>query len=105
MLQTTVDICRSALKSDPTVTVPERTRLLARLRNGAPPEPPAPSVQEPRLISRTEAARRLGRSVRLIDALAAAGHLNRVKLPGRKLAAGFLCSNVDMLIVGMGGVV
>lgn len=100
MLQTTVDVCRAALKSDPTVTPADRGRLLALVRNGGatPPAPAAPTG--PRLLRRKEAAALLSVSLRTLDGLAAAGTLPRVTLPGRTRAAGFREADLRALIGG-----
>ena len=99
MLKSTVDIVRTALKSDQTISATYRARILEFLRNG-------PSVQTPtaegkaRLIRRAEAARRLGCSLRLVDRLAKDGVLPKRRLPNRKRAAGFLETDVLALIAG-----
>jgi hypothetical protein len=51
-----------------------------------------------RIIRRMEVARRLGRSPRAVDRLAAEGALRKVLLPGRTRAAGFRESDVAALI-------
>lgn len=57
---------------------------------------------EPRLVRRAEVARRLSRSLRFVDKLAASGVLAKRKLPGRVRALGFLASDVDALILAEG---
>ena len=102
MLSTTLEIVRSGLKADPTLTPQDRQRLLATLR--------APAVQkivpaistEFRLIRRAEVARRLSCCLRTVDKLAASGILAKRKLPGRLRASGFLASDVDSLIASSG---
>src|ERR1700691_1120527 len=102
MLNTTLEIVRSGLKADPTITPQDRQRLLAILR--------APAAQifvpvistEFRLIRRAETARRLSCSLRTVDKLAASGVLIKRKLPGRVRASGFLASDVDRLIADCG---
>lgn len=102
MLNTTLEIVRSGLKSDPTLTPQDRARLLAALRQPAAQKAaPEPSV-EPRLVRRAEVARRLSRSLRFVDKLAASGALAKRKLPGRVRASGFLASDVDALILAEG---
>ena len=100
MLPTTLDVLKSALRADPTVTPADRGRLLALVRNGGatPPAPAAPTG--PRLIRRKEAARMLGTSTRTVDSLAADGKLARVRLPGRRRGAGFRVADVQALIEG-----
>ena len=100
MLPTTIELLKVGLKADPTVTAPDRARLLAILRAGGEPQPKAapPSDVGPRVIRRKEAARRLACCVRVIDRLAQEGKLKRVKLPGRVRAAGFLESDINKMI-------
>lgn len=103
MLNTTLEIVRSGLKSDPTLTPQDRQRLLAALRETTALKPPEPTIApESRLARRAEVARRLSCSVRLVDKLAASGVLVKRKLPGRVRASGFLSSDVDNLIAGSG---
>lgn len=102
MLNTTLEIVRSGLKADPTISPQERMRLLAVLREPAAQKPARPTSIEPRLILRAEAARRFSRSLRFVDKLAASGVLVKRKLPGRVRASGFLASDVDALIQGGG---
>ena len=102
MLNTTLEIVRSGLKADPTLTPQDRQRLLATLR--------APKVQkavpaistEFRLIRRAEVARRLSCCLRTVDKLAASGILVKHRLPRRVRASGFLASDVDNLIANGG---
>jgi hypothetical protein len=105
MLNTTLEIVRSGLKADPTLTPQERARLLAALREPAAQKSASVTSTEPRLIRRAETARRMSRSLRFVDKLAAAGILAKRKLPGRVRASGFLASEVDALIQGGGGIV
>jgi len=96
MLATTLDIIRSGLKSDPTITVAERQKLLVVLRNGATPQSKtdAPPDNAPRLLRRAEVALRLACSLRTVDKLP----LKKVKLPGRQRAAGFREADVNALL-------
>lgn len=97
MLSTTLDIIRVSLKADPTVSATERARLLAVLRTGAAAPtatPPPPSSNGPRLLRRAEVATRLSICLRTVDNLP----LRKIKLPGRKRAAGFLESDVNALM-------
>jgi hypothetical protein len=97
MLKSTVDIVRTALKSDQTISAIHRARILEFLRNGANMQKPT-AAGEARLIRRAEAARRLGCSLRLIDRLAKDGVLVKRRLPNRQRAAGFLETDVLALI-------
>ena len=87
------------MEGDQTITPQERTRLIATLREPAE-QKPAPEIStEPRLIRRSEVARRLSCSLRTVDNLSMSGALEKKKLPGRIRAAGFLASDVDALIL------
>ena len=99
MLTTTMNIVRSGLESDPTLTPADRARIIAALREDAKPrDKPTtpPPVHPPRLLRRAEVARRLACSLRTVDKLP----LKKVKLPGRQRAAGFLESDVNELLAG-----
>jgi len=101
MLPTTLEIIRSGLKADPSVTLAERVRFLALLRSGPiPPKNEQLKSDEPRLIRRAETAHQLSCSLRTVDKLAAAGVLRKRILPGRVRASGFLASDVTALILG-----
>jgi hypothetical protein len=103
MLQSTLDVLKSVLRSDPTVSPTERAQLLAQIRQGGRAAPTAPVLRsEPRLVRRAEAARRLSCSLRTVDSLAATGVLKKRKLPGRVRASGFLLADVEALIVATG---
>jgi hypothetical protein len=96
MLNTTIEILRSGLKADPTLTPADRTRLMAVLRNGVTPhKPDCPAPDNtPRLLRRAEVARRLSCSLRTVDKLP----IKKVKLPGRQRAAGFREGDVNALL-------
>jgi predicted DNA-binding transcriptional regulator AlpA len=99
MLESTVEIIRVALKSDQTVTAPDRARLIATLRQPETPKLP-PEYSTPRLIKRREVAAKLSCSLRNVDALAARGVLARHVFPGRQRSSGFLAADIDALIAG-----
>lgn len=102
MLATTLQIVRSALQSDPSVGAPDRTRILAFLRNGTPAAKPETQTERvARIVRRAEAARRLSCSLRTVDKLAASGVLPKRKLPGRVRASGFLEDDLNAVIAGM----
>jgi hypothetical protein len=87
------------LKADPTLTPQDRARLLATLREPVAQKSALEISTEPRLVRRAEVARRLSRSLRFVDKIAASGLLTKRKLPGRVRASGFLASDVDALIM------
>jgi hypothetical protein len=101
MLATTIEIIRSGLRADPSLTPNDRTRILALLRNGTKPQDDnhAGPVRQ-RIIGRIRTAERIDRSLRFVDRLGQQGLLRRVTLPGRKRAIGFLESDVEALITG-----
>jgi predicted DNA-binding transcriptional regulator AlpA len=101
MLPTTLSACRSIFAADPSIPVPDRSRLLALLRNGANAAKPVTATENvARIIRRAEAAHRLSRSLRFVDKLAASGVLPKRKLPGRMRASGFLESDLNELLAG-----
>jgi hypothetical protein len=100
MLPTTHTALKSILAADPSVSVADRARLLALLRNGPERRDAVSAPPEPRLVRRAEAARRLSVSLRAIDNWARAGILRKVKLPGRVRACGFRADEIDAVIRG-----
>ena len=95
MLPTTIEIIRSGLKGDPSLSPADRTRLIALLRNGqAAPKVEPPAERVPCILRRAEVARRLSCSLRTVDKLP----IQKVKLPGRQRAAGFLEGDVNALL-------
>lgn len=101
MLTPTLEIIRSGLKSDPSLTPSDRARLLALLRNATSETKPVTTTESvARIIRRAEVAARMSCSLRLVDRLAATGVLLKRRLPGRVRASGFLESDVSALIAG-----
>jgi hypothetical protein len=98
MMSHTIEIIKTALKADNSVSASARARVLATIRHGGSQAPEPAKVAEPRLIRRAEAAHRLGCSLRLVDRLAKDGALVKRRLPGRKRAAGILESDLLALI-------
>ncbi len=96
MLPTTLDVFKATLKTDPTVSPNDRARLLTMVRTGAEASQPAaaPTQTVPRILRRGEVARRLSVSLRTVDKLP----IQKVKLPGRIRAAGFLESDINALL-------
>ena len=102
LLPTTLKLISTALEVDPGVGPRERAKFMAVLRNGGEKTTEPQSESIPRIIRRKEAARRLGGSLRHVDRLAGEGILRKVKLPGRKRAAGFLETEVNALLAEVG---
>ena len=100
MLSTTLDVIRSALRADPTVTPPDRTRLIALLRNGNAAPPSTTHAKPPGLLRRAEVAQRLGCKLRAVDLLAQQGALVKLKFPGRRRANGITETSVNDLLQG-----
>ena len=100
MLTTTTQIIRSALQADPSLNPRDRAQVLASIRDKSKNPKPDPAASSPRLIRRTEAARRLGCSLRMVDRLAQEGILPKRKLPNRKRASGFLEADLNALLTG-----
>jgi len=95
MLDSTLELIRAGLKTDPTLSFAERTRLLMILRNhGRQTQLPETDRKVPRIIRRKQAAERLNSSLRFVDLLARQGVLKKCILPGRQRAAGILESSL-----------
>ena len=97
MQHSTFEIIRTTLKSDPTITPSERTRLLDALQQG-PDKPANPEPVCPRILRRAEAAKRLGCSLRTVDNLCKEGALKKRSFPGRTRAAGILEADLNAVI-------
>jgi hypothetical protein len=93
MQSSTVEVIRSVLKTDVTITPRDRAEILELLRNGKP-APEQPANTGPTVLRRIEVARRLGRTLRSVDQLAVEGVLKKVVLPGRQRSAGILESSL-----------
>ncbi|PYJ86052.1 MAG: hypothetical protein DME22_06800 [Verrucomicrobia bacterium] len=101
MLRTTVEVIRAGLKSDPTIPPADRAHLLKLLRDGkSSPKTESATTNGPRLLRRSEAARRLSCSLRTLDKLSKEGVLKKHILPGRTRAAGVLEADLNILIEG-----
>ena len=101
MLDTTLDVFKAALRSDPTVPPAQRAQLLALVRRGT--EAPKSVVAQlcgPRVLTPKATAEMLSRSRRYVHRLANEGVLRPVRLPNRKRGIGFLQSDVERLIAG-----
>ena len=104
MLPTTTDAVRSILKTDPSLTPADRTRILAGIRNhgrgDATTAPDTPALS--RILKRQEVAERMGRSLRFVDKLAKDGILPKKTLPGRTRSVGFPSEAVERLLAAGG---
>src|ERR1039457_6487576 len=97
MLDSTIELIRAGLKTDPTLSSVERTRLLVVLRNhGKQTQSPQQTCQDvtPKIIRRKQAAERLNSSLRFVDLLARQGILKKCVLPGRTRAVGIVESSL-----------
>jgi hypothetical protein len=99
MQSTTLEIIKTTLKGDTTLTPEDRKKLLVLLHNGGKiPQGNEKTKSEPRILRRAEAAKRLGVTLRAIDKWACEGILRRIKLPGRTRACGFSERDINELI-------
>jgi len=101
MLDSTIELIRAGLKTDPTLSSEERTRLLVALRNhDKQTQSPQPISQDvaPKIIRRKQAAERLNSSLRFVDQLARQGILKKCVLPGRTRAVGILESSLSAVL-------
>jgi hypothetical protein len=96
MQKETLGIIEAVLRTDSTISQPERDRLVSVVQAGLTGrEPP-----QDRLVRRGEVARLLARSTKTIDRLADRGILKRVVFPTCKRGAGFRLSQIANLIAG-----
>jgi hypothetical protein len=93
MTETTIEIVKTVLKVDPTVSIEERKRFIQILQ-GAPLE----KQSTDRLLKRGQVAEMLSSSARLVDKLSEEGLLHKVTYPGRKRCAGYRQSEVEALL-------
>jgi hypothetical protein len=100
MLDSTIELIRAGLKTDPTLNLAERTRLILILRNHGKQtqQPPVRQDIVPKVIRRKQAAERLNSSLRFVDLLARQGVLKKCVLPGRKRAVGILESSLVSIL-------
>jgi hypothetical protein len=99
MQSSTVEVIRSVLKTDVTITPSDRAEILELLRNGKP-APEQPANTGPRILRPKVAAEMLGRTPRSIHQLCQQGILTKVKFPGRVRSAGILESSLLAAISG-----
>jgi hypothetical protein len=104
MLSTTFDALKFLLRADPSISTIERNQLLAGIRNGSLKPGSGESTRKAaeRVVRREEASKRFSYSARTIDRLAREGILHKIRLPGRKRAAGFLESELVAAMTGRG---
>jgi hypothetical protein len=97
MLDSTIELIRAGLKTDPTLSPAERSRLLVAIRSHGKQIPtPQLTSQDvaPKIIRRKQAAERPNSSLRFVDLLARQGVLKKCVLPGRTRAVGILESSL-----------
>jgi hypothetical protein len=93
MKETTIEILKSVLKTDPTITAEERSNLI-QLFKGAP----LCKKSDDKLLKRKQVAEMLSSSTRLVDKLAVQGLLHKVTFRGRQRSAGYRRSEVEALL-------
>lgn len=100
-LPTTVDVIKSVLRADPSVSPTCRAEIVAFARNHGQDTPRKARKPENQIVNRRDARDRFfpGKSLRYVDKLAAQGVIRRIVLPGRKRAAGFNSAELERLIV------
>ena len=91
MKTTTLDLIRSVLKADETVTQDERARIIRAMTT--PGEVPKPDRS--RIVSFKEAAERLAVARRTIYHYCRRGILKRVTLPGKTCASGVTEESIE----------
>ena len=102
MLDSTIELIRAGLKTDPTLSTAERAQLLVVLRSHGKQLHPHQAEREPivapKIIRRKQAAERLNSSLRFVDLIARQGILKKCVLPGRKRAVGILESSLSAIL-------
>ncbi len=101
MLDSTIELIRAGLKTDPTLSSEERAKLLGVLRNhDKQTQSPQTAVRDvtPKIIRRKQAAERLNSSLRFVDQLARQGILKKCVLPGWSRAVGILESSLSAVL-------
>jgi len=96
MKTTTLELIRSVLKADETVTADERARIIRAM--STPSETPKPDRL--RIASFKEAAERLGVARRTIYYYCRKGFLTRVSIPGKERANGVTGESLENAIKG-----
>ena len=100
MLPSTLEIIKTTLKNDKTLSAVEYKRFITMLRFGRNETSQANTKPtEKRILRRHEVARRMSVGMRTVDKWAKEGIIRKMKLPGRKRACGFLSSEIDTLMM------
>ena len=95
----TLEIIKTAIKSDSTMRLDEKAHLLSVLKRAGKPDDCEQSTQKlTRIIRRREAAQLLGVSRRAVDAWAKDGVLHKIHVSGRRRAIGFNSEEVEALM-------
>jgi len=101
MQGTTVEAVKAIVRADPSISPQERQAIVVAVQNCGKKVEVAPvASSRVQVLRRGEVAERLAKSVRTVDALARAGFLRKVTLPGRIRGAGFLLADVERLMIG-----
>ena len=98
----TYEHIKLALRQDKFMPKSERNRLLQLLKGWGLDRPEAKEKPENRIVRRSEAAKRLGVSLRTVDSWAREGILHKVRLPNRQRCSGFSKAEIDKLASGGG---
>ena len=93
MKETTIEILKSVLKTDPTITAEERSTFILMFKGA-----PLGKKSDDKLLKRKQVAEMLSSSTRLVDKLAVQGLLHKVTFRGRQRSAGYRRSEVEALL-------
>ena len=83
MNQSTIEIIMAAIKGDTTVSLSQKTRIVAACQDTEKPQKNQQNGQHPQFITPKQAAEFLQTSLRTVWRLAGEGKLRRVKLGSR----------------------
>ena len=96
----TLTILETTLRTDSTVTAPQRKKILDAARGETAP-PPDGNRQPPRIYSREETAKLLGdRSTRFVDLLCRRGLLKKFTPKGNRRSIGITAESLNRFIEG-----
>ena len=100
MLPSTLEIIKTTLKNDRTLSAVEYKRFITMLRVGGNETGQSNTKPvEKRILRRHEVAHRMAVGIRTVDKWAKEGIIRKMKLPGHKRSCGFLSSEIDALMM------